>query len=132
MLLEEADGTEDAAHIHGEGDGTTSRERRIAVEEFGDGAHAVVEEFFFKSDELSLDIVHSAHLVDTQISLKIEAGEPGPCGALVVGIVALLLMSCIVGGVAATLGRERTDALGRFEFARADIEHAFALFEGER
>ena len=131
MLLEETDGTQDATHVHGEGDGATPREGWVAVEEFGDGAHTVVEEFFFKADELSLNVVHSTHLVDAQISLEIEAGEPWPRGALVVGIVALLLMSHIVGRVASTLGRERTDALGRFEFAGADVEHAFALFEGE-
>ena len=106
MLFEESDGAQDAADVHGKGDGATTREGRIAVEEFGDRAHAVVEEFFFKANELSLNVVHPTHFVDAQISLEIEAREPRPRGALVVSIVALLLMPHIVGRVAPTLGRE--------------------------
>ena len=48
-----------------------------------------------------------------------------------VGEVALLLATDIHGVVAAALRRERTDALRRYEFLGADVEHALALFHVE-
>ena len=70
----------------------------FAVEEFGNRADAVVEEFFFEANELALDVVHAAHAVDAQIGLEIEAREPRPGGALVVGAVAIFLTSHIIRG----------------------------------
>ena len=131
VLLELAESAENAAHVHGKRDGAAAGEGGIAVEEFGNRADAVVEEFFFEADELALDVVHAAHAVDAQIGLEIEAREPRPSGALVVGAVAIFLTSHIIGRVTLAFGREGADALGRFEFAGADVEHGFALAERE-
>ena len=131
VLLELAEGAQDAAHVHGKRDGAATREGRVAVEEFGNRADAVVEEFFFEADELPFDVVHAAHAVDAQVGLEVEAREPRPGGALVVGAVALFLTARVVGRVALAFGRERADALGRFEFAGADVEHRFALPQRE-
>ena len=131
VLLELAEGAQDAAHVHGKRDGAATREGRVAVEEFGNRADAVVEEFFFEADELPLDVVHAAHAVDAQVGLEVEAREPRPGGALVVGAVAIFLTARVVGRVALAFGREGADALGRFEFAGADVEHGFALPQRE-
>ena len=107
-------------------------EWRVAVEEFRNGADAVIEEFFLKTDELAFDVVHAAHLVNAQISLQIETSEPRPSRSLMVSLVAVGLSSHIHWRISAAVWRKRAHALWRHEFLRADVKHTLAFLHAER
>ena len=107
-------------------------EGRVAVEQLGYGADAVVEEFLFVAHEQTVHITHLAKSVYLQASLHVESCEPRPSCALMIGIVALNLRTYIHRVVAVTLRGERAHALRRDEFLRAIVEHALLLHSVER
>ncbi len=106
VFLQQSDSTQNAAYVHGKRNCATSAETRIAIEEFGNCTYEVGEEVFLKDIKLTLNVAYAAHLVDAQVSFEIEACEPRPCRALMVGIVTTNLLADIERIVAAALRRE--------------------------
>ena len=80
-------------------------EGRVAVEHLGYGADAVVEEFLLIAYELTLDEADARVAEHLEACLEVEAGQPRPCRALVVGVVTLHLRADVHGIVATALRR---------------------------
>ena len=82
--------------------------------------------------ELTLDETQTATFIELQASLHVEATEPRPCGALMVGVVTLGLRTDIHRVVAATLRRERTQSLRCQQLTGAYIHHTLHLLLAQR
>ena len=107
-------------------------ERRVAVEQLRDGADGVVVDLVLVAHHLALHEAQPRPLVQLQAGLHVEAAQPRPCRALVVGIVALRLRTHIHRVVATALRRQAPQALWRQQLAGADVHHALHLLLAQR